>query len=135
MLLRKPNLFQLGEFKLHTGIRSQYKIECDSLTKKDWETLAKLVSVNYSFGRVFGVPKGGLPFEKALEKYKKGDHLYTHQNILIVDDVFTTGVSMEGTKKLVMEQFPNKKEKNIIGVVVFARNLPPTWIKPIFQMW
>jgi len=124
----KTNLLQLGNFTLHAGGNSYFKIECDALKKKDWETLAKIVSVKYAFGEVYGIPRGGLQFAKALESYIP----YPHPNILIVDDVYNTGMSMEKAKEKFL---PKYRDKNIIGVVAFARNPTPNWIKPIFQMW
>ena len=44
--------------------------------------------------------------------------------MLIVDDVFTTGASMEALHT-----------PGDIGAVVFARGLCPSWITPLFQMW
>ena len=31
------NLFQQGDFTLHSGERSGFKIECDALTSHDWD--------------------------------------------------------------------------------------------------
>jgi orotate phosphoribosyltransferase len=47
---------------------------------------------------------------------------------LIVDDVLTTGKSMEEMRK---------KHSNVltIGVVLFARGKCPKWVEPIFNMW
>lgn len=45
------NLFKNGNFTLHSGAQSNYKIDCDALTDKDLETLA-LIAQDY-------VPKYG----------------------------------------------------------------------------
>jgi hypothetical protein len=37
------NLFQLGDFHLHSGQKSKYKINCDALTDEDWRTLAMML--------------------------------------------------------------------------------------------
>ncbi len=76
------------------------------------------------FRKVYGVPKGGLPFAVCLETYAKGS---PSDPILIAEDVVTTGNSMV--------DFVRKSElpKNeCIGVSVFARGKCPYWVIPIF---
>ena len=85
------NLFQYKKFTLHSGGISYFKIECDAITKEDYKTLAKIVSDKIKFKDVYGVPRGGIPFEKALKEYISNDS----NNLLIVDDVLTTGGSMQ----------------------------------------
>ena len=119
-------LFVKENFISHAGKELDFKIECDGLSHKDWETLAYIVSKKYKFRNVIGVPKGGLKLSQPLQRYN--DH--SSNNILIVDDVLTTGMSMEEVKKKL-----NSKIYNIIGIVVFARNSCPEWINPIFKMW
>ena len=63
------HLFETGEFKLSSGKKSDWKIECDALVPSDWDTLALIVSKAYKFNRVVGIPEGGLPFAEALEPY------------------------------------------------------------------
>jgi len=127
------NLFQLGDFKLHSGKKSQWKIDCDALTEKDYETLAWIVGEEWKmmFRIVYGIPTGGLKFVKALDLYKKEDS----NVVLIVDDVLTTGRSME-EKKTEIELFYQHNENitTIVGVVIFARGKCPKWVRPIFQM-
>lgn len=114
------NLLQLEKITLHSGKISDFKIECDSLTETDWDTLAYLGSrIVGSFSSVSGVPKGGIPFAKAMEKYigDLGPHL-------VVDDVLTTGGS-------ILKAVYN--HKGSIGLVVFARGR--AWpIMAIFYM-
>ena len=45
-------------------------------------------------------------------------------NLLIVDDVYTTGGSIR--------KFAG--DRSVIGAVVFARTKPPDWITPLFLM-
>lgn len=116
------NLFQTGEFTLHSGKKSNFKIDCDALTDNDLETFATLISNNMDWNIVIGVPKGGEALANKLVKYN--DPKST--NMLVVDDVLTTGASMEEY---------NLQHKNCIGVVIFARSPCPDWITPIFQMW
>ena len=43
------------------------------------------------FSKVLGIPRGGLPLQKAMEKYvTKGDYPW-----MVVDDVYTTGTSFK----------------------------------------
>lgn len=118
------NLFQTGEFKLHSGGISNFKIECDALTEDDLETIAKLISQKFNFNFVIGIPTGGEELAEKLEKYVDK---YTSKT-LIVDDILTTGFSMEDYHWDI-----NGREN--IGVVIFARGPCPDWITPIFQMW
>ena len=121
------NLFQSGQFKLNSGKVSNFKIECDALTQEDIDTFALLISQKYKFKEVVGVPTGGIRIEDALKKYCINDESLP---LLIVDDVLTTGGSME--------RYKNANEDlgydNIIGVVLFARNECPQWIDCIFKM-
>jgi orotate phosphoribosyltransferase len=119
------NLFEKKKWIMHSGEASDFKIECDALTYDDWDTIAYLISKHFSFVNVVGVPLGGLALAKALKKYKK-----SLGPLLIVDDVLTTGTSMEEMKDTYLERYNN----NIIGVVVFARGKCPNWITPIFSM-
>lgn len=112
-------MFVLKEFNSHSGLTLPFKIECDSLTYKDWECLAWIVSeIIGPFGYVEGVPRGGWPLANALKPYLSDGPL------LIVDDVFTTGASME----------KQKNDRHVKGVVVFARTTPPDWIRSIFLL-
>lgn len=116
------NLFQNGEFSLHSGEVSNFKIECDALTPADLETFAKLISEKFDWSIVIGVPKGGVALADKLAKYNNSEST----NVLIVDDVLTTGNSMEEY---------NLQHQDCIGIVIFARGPCPAWITPIFQMW
>ena len=67
----KMNLFQRGDITLHSGGKSDFKIECDALTDEDVETLAYLISKKYKFNMVCGVAEGGLRLEEALRNIEK----------------------------------------------------------------
>ena len=116
------NLFQLGNFLLHSGDRGQFKINCDCLTNEDWNTLAYIIKESTIFSEVIGVPNGGLELASKLKKYRKKKA----NLVLIVDDVLTTGASMEIVRNKLM--VPSR------GIVVFARGQCPSWVVPIFQM-
>lgn len=120
------HLFQSGDFTLASGQKSRWKIECDSLSKEDWDGLAAIaVEILPPFGKVVGVPRGGLPFAEALQRYENP----TVMTLLIAEDVVTTGGSIERF----LSKYPHPKAWiNIIGVAAFARGKCPAWVKPIF---
>jgi len=84
------SLFKDGYFQSHSGQNLPWKVECDKLTSGDWECLAKIVGNSLKFSRVEGVPRGGLKLANLLQIYTRATG-----GLLIVDDVFTTGSSME----------------------------------------
>jgi orotate phosphoribosyltransferase len=116
------SLFKFGDFHLHSGSQSFFKIDCDALTDNDIKTLAFIIQKEFRFSEVIGVPKGGIRLAEELEQYKK-----VYGPLLIVDDVLTTGWSMEEERK----KHPNKI---ITGVVIFARGFCPDWVYPLFSM-
>ena len=118
------NLFVLGDFKMHSGGIGHWKIECDSLTDDDLQCLAFMLKERLpQFGFVFGVPRGGLRLAKALEQHKSPDIRRT----LIVDDVLTTGKSMEEMRARIGDGL-------VFGAVLFARGECPDWVTPLFRM-
>src|SRR5687768_15364751 len=85
------NLFQLGDFTLASGAKSNFKIECDALRSQDWDCLAELLVKKLPpFSEVRGVPRGGLELQYRLKIYAEPQH----NHIVYVDDVWTTGESM-----------------------------------------
>ena len=124
------NLFQHGNFVLHSGQKSIFRIDCDALTDEDWETLAQIVAGRYNFGKVIGIPRGGEKFAKALEKYCSSES----GGVLIVDDVLTTGASMEEELKRWRQWETSTDIKGVVGVVVFSRGECPLWVRPLFRM-
>ena len=121
------HLFQTGNFTLHSGEWSGFKIECDALNEQEWSTIAFIVSQRFTFSNVIGIPRGGLMFAEALKPYATNhvDHPW-----LIVDDVLNTGGSMETERQKLGEL-----GKTVYGVVAFARRRCPDWIYPVFTMW
>ena len=119
------SLFQRGNFQLHSGEWSWWKIECDELTDEDLEVLAAIIAGWYpqQFGDVLGVPRGGMRLAAALTKYRRPDH----RTLLIVDDVLTTGTSMD--------EVAASTDRPHLGAVIFARAKPRAWIRPVFQLW
>lgn len=126
------NLFQLASdpIRLASGELSNFKIECDALTDADIACIAYLL-VPYvePFRWVEGVPTGGERLAQAMLPYVDKDS----KDILLVDDVLTTGGSMSdycnSLKVYKYQECPNFK-----GAVIFARGLVPDWIVPLFRM-
>lgn len=124
------NLFRSGDFTLHSGGMSTWKIDCDALSDKDWDTLAIMaVEILPPFGRVIGIPKGGLKFADALRA-----HCTLGDPTLIADDVVTTGRSMRDMRFDIQEKDAYQRE--IYGIAVFSRGDPTYWywLKSIFMM-
>lgn len=115
------SLFNYGEFKSHSGLTLNWKIDCDFLTDEDIECLARRVRDIWRYGPVYGIPTGGMRFAKALSKYGT-----VAGCPLIVDDVLTTSKSMEETKEKI-GNYP-------LGIVIFARGRYDSWINPIFEV-
>ena len=120
--MKQVHLFQRKDFKMHSGGVARYKIECDALTGEDMETLAWMISEKGMIRDVYGVPGGGLRLAAALGPYRSKEGVR-----LIVDDVLTTGESMEAAKH-------HTGWHDAVGVVIFARGPCPRWILPIFSM-
>ena len=120
------SLFECGEFRSHSGVMLPYKIDCDALSDEDIECVAKIISSKIEFGVVQCIPKGGCRIAMALEKYAVWEAPF---NILIVDDVLTTGASM---KKAKAEQPPQVHPNDVIGYVIFARGTLPSWVNAVF---
>lgn len=112
-------LFSAGDFTLHSGLPSAWKIDCDALTDSDISTIARMLcDLLPPFGSVEGVPRGGLRLASALADHRSKGPL------LIVDDVLTTGGSMER----------HRNGRDAIGAVIFARGKCAPWIIPLFSI-
>ena len=113
-------LFQYGHFALHSGVASTWKIDCDALTDHDIDALAHMIRLLVpTFSTVEGVPRGGTRLATCLSK----DGGKALGPLLIVDDVLTTGASME----------QQRAGRPALGVVIFARGLAPLWVTPLFH--
>jgi len=121
------NLFQEGAFNARSGVLP-WKVECDALSDADWHWAAARIAEKFWVREVFGIPTGGMKLATALMEYRE-----THgECLLIVDDVLTTGGSMERMRRktaLALIGVPR------VGVVMFARVRPAAWINPIWQLW
>jgi len=123
------NIFQEVDFKSHSGLDLSWKIECDGVSKKEWKCLTEMI-MDYEkrpFQSAIGIPRGGVVLGSYLNQYSTEN---PDDPVLIVDDVLTTGGSMEEFKRERMFRNPTK----YIGWVVFARGFPPQWCRALFQM-
>lgn len=125
-------LFEIKDFTTHSGLELSWKIECDALTDEEWDALAQIVAKRFSFKEAIGVPSdNGEKFAAALNRYATD----TSNMVLLVDDVLTTGASMN---KLLETAFKEREAGNLDsdywGVVVFSRGTRPYWVMPIFEV-
>ena len=114
------SLFQWNSFTSHSGKRLQWKIDCDSLSDDDIRTIANIISSHFKFSEVVGIPRGGIRLAEILQNHVTPNNPYR----LIVDDVLTTGDSMNA----------ERRDENDIGIVIFARSTCPDWVFPVFQL-
>lgn len=113
-------LFQRGLFRLHSGTEANWKIECDALTREDVATLAMLIAERVgAFSSVEGVPRGGIRLEEELRTFQSNSG-----PLLIVDDVCTTGGSLEA----------QRDGRPAVGYVLFSRGAQPSWVRALFTM-
>ena len=124
---RHTHLFVEEDFKSHAGLDLHWKIEMDALDEAEWKCIARMIMEYQTepFQAAIGIPRGGLKLSGYLNEYSTQN---PKDPYLIIDDVLTTGGSMEEFKE---EHFKNKK---VVGWVVFSRKKPATWIKTLFQM-
>lgn len=119
-------LFNTGVVKLHAGGYSNFKIDADFLTDEDIRAIALQLTLRLPmFAEVEGVPQGGLRLAEAMHQYRTPFQPIRVWSLLIVDDVFTTGASMEEQRDF---------RTGVVGAVIFARAETPAWIKPLFRM-
>ena len=122
------DLFQRIDFTSHSGLDLTWKIEMDALTRDEWECIAHMINeLSPPFKEAIGIPRGGVKLGKLLNLHGTGKR---EDPICIVDDVLTTGGSMNEFKQKRHWRNPSK----YIGWVVFARNKPPSSVKALFQM-
>ena len=128
---RHTHLFKSGDFKSHSGLDLSWKIEMDALSDSEWFTIKKMI-MEYSppFREVVGIPEGGVKLGNLLNEHATGDE---KDPVCIVDDVLTTGESME----YFLSQYQRNRRLMpymAIGWVVFARGQCPHWVRALFQM-
>jgi hypothetical protein len=123
-----------GEFTSHSGRRLPFKIEADHYTEREMDLFGELIVTRlwgkHHIERVIGMPKsrpGGRDNGGILAQYVRR-HLTPRAGgwTLIVDDVLTTGNSMEA-----MRRKAEAAGHFCIGAVIDARGLLPPWIRAI----
>jgi hypothetical protein len=114
-------MIEFGEFRSRSGMMLPWKLDADDLSDRDIEGIALIIRRHARYCRVIGVPRGGLRLAAALLPWETSDDA-----TLIVDDVLTTGASMEEARA--------KIEGPSVGVVIFARGPCPDWVHPIFTV-
>ena len=126
----QPDLFQYGTFKSHAGLMLNWKIECDALSKEEWDCLAAMIAEREPrpFCRVEGIPRGGIPLAKALSKYSTGNQ---KDRVLICDDIWTTGKSF---RDYTQEHYPTWLINQGLKWVVFARKMTTDGTRALFTM-
>ena len=113
------SLFERGLFKLHSGGQSDWRINSEALTWDDLDTIAFWLSDRIGrYGLVVGIPEGGRRLAECFRRYS------TSGPLLIVDDVLTTGASMEAERA--------RHSQEVIGAVWVARGPCPQWVTPMF---
>ena len=121
-------LFHSIDFKSHSGLKLKWKIECDALSDPEWFTISQMImEISVPFKEAIGIPRGGTKLGNLLNQYGTGKR---EDPVLLVDDVLTTGESMNEFKRKRQWRNPVK----YIGWVVFARNKCPDWVTALFQM-
>lgn len=119
-------------FEMPSGGKAFFEINSKAMIEEDINTLAWIIAqktkrfakneTGSGIKEVHGVNKGGKRLAKALKLYKDD-----HGIQLIIGDVLSTGQSMEEARK-------ELGWTDAVGVVIFARNKCPDWIKPMFEM-
>ena len=124
---RHTHLFIEEDFTGHSCGQLHWKIEMDALDGAEWKCIARMIMEHETrpFQAAIGIPRGGLTLSTYLNEYSTQN---PEDPYLIVDDVLTTGGSMDEFKE---EHF---KDKKVVGWVVFARRKPADWINALFQM-
>ena len=126
---RHTHLFQSIDFTSHSGLDLSWKIEMDALSDPEWFTIKKMImELTPPFKEAVGIPQGGTKLGDLLNEHGTGKE---EDPICIVDDVLTTGESME---YFLTQYQRNRRPFTVIGWVVFARTMPPLWVKALFQM-
>lgn len=98
---------------LHSGGKSDFIVDCANLSDSAMECIAYLLhkKLSHPFGSIEGVPAGGLRIAEYMGKYITPEA----KRVLIVDDVLTTGNSME-------EQLKGRNRyQDVMGAVIVVR--------------
>lgn len=119
------------DIRMPDGLRLDWKIDCDALNDDDLVGLAEVVARRIVFFDVYGIASGGIRFAEKLKKHKSYGRTF-----IIVDDVLTTGTSMEEARLNLTNSFIEIPGTSVyfLGIVIFARGPCPDWVYPIFRV-
>ena len=125
------HLFQYGKFSLSSRRQSRLKLECNALTSADLDTCALLLQyILPAFDFAVGVSTGGDALAYRMQAFQTVETLNPRQ-ILIIDDVFTTGASICKERDKLKKKGPTAV---IFGAVIFARAPTPAWVTALFTL-
>lgn len=115
-------LFQWGDFILNSGLGTWWRIDCDAFTDSEIQLFAKLIAEKVGDFTSVSCPRshpGSMPpkLVEALKPYAKASSQLKKTIMLVVDDVATTGNSINA---LMNKHRPYYDE--VIGACVFTRN-------------
>jgi hypothetical protein len=119
-------VFKYGTLNTHSGLQFSFKIDCDRLQDTDISCFVRIITHKFIFSRVVGVPRGGLRLAEALRP-----HCVPGYPVMVVDDVMTTGASMEEARAAVLAEEPGA---SVNGVVMFSRGRELPWVWPILRV-
>lgn len=127
-------LFQSGDFLLHSGQHSAWKLECEAITLDEMKVIAKLLAERLpAFSRTVSVSEDSnnpaTILRGCLAQYAEE----TNKTLIVVDDVFTTGSTMSSARRKLQESYVYS-QYNIMGAVIFAREPIFDWIIPLFTL-
>lgn len=129
------SLLRWGKIQLHSGGESWWSLDCDDLSDSELAVCAKMISLkNGPFAQAVepsshhgsAAPRLASILNQVYATHHIGDGL------IAVDDVLTTGASLEELRKELQRQYPNADA--VRGYVIFARGDCPDWITPIFRL-
>jgi len=124
---RVPMLLVPGEFIGAAGFPVPFKIECDYMLAPEWKVIVEACLPKLQpFGKVIGVPKGGLILAELLKP-----HVTPKANtVLVVDDVWNTGYSM---RKIAQKQL-GARFRYWQGLVAYSRGSRPINVVAFMQL-
>lgn len=137
-------LFEFGWFTSHAGLHLPFKIDCDALTDDTLRGIAKMLRWKFAFSEVHAVPSDETlprtPAGPRLARILREEFtLVAGYPPLIVDDVLTTGMSMEEARTEVMRDRPSVMAP--IGFVIVSRApqdgaavSQPTWVHALMRV-
>lgn len=134
------SIFKSQRVLAASGKELHWIIDCDDFTDAELGVFAKLIIAKYpNFWSVthptshYGscVPR----LATAIASIRGSIPASQGEYVLIVDDVLTTGQSMEQLAQgYRTKRTWNDQLAKVVGAVIFARDVCPPWITPLFTM-